>query len=320
MAFNPQTRKVLIIFLILGWLAVFTHKYYAAHNLKKSRSVYSSQSIIMGTFWEVISDDQNAARIVFQEANRLDRLLSKYNPKSEIAILNRLGKLKVSPETFYIIKKSLEFWKLSDGAFDISVAPLIDLWGFSSQKTRIPGEEEIKATLKLVGSNKIILQENNSVIEFKLPGMKIDLGGIAKGFALDCAVKKLKENGINNCLINAGGQVYALGKRSGRPWKVAIKEPNAQEVRQILFLEDQSSSTSGNYEQYFLVNHKRYCHIINPKTGYPVETKINSVTVVNNLGIFSDALSTTIFILGKESFEKLNREFPGTKIYIREDK
>jgi len=272
----------------------------------------------MGTFWEVTSPDKKASQIVFNEVNRLDQLLSKYNPRSEISILNRTGKLKVSSDTFYLIKKSKEFWQISDGAFDISVASLVDLWGFSDKKTKIPTDKEIQLTLALVGSDKIILQENNSMVEFKLPGMKIDLGAIAKGYALDCAVKKLKESKINSCLINAGGQVYALGEKFSSPWKIAIKNPRQPGNLEVLTLKDQSSSTSGDYQQYFQVNNKRYSHIINPKTGYPVDSKINSVTVIDKSGLNADALSTTIFILGTKEIKRLLTEFPDTKIYIKE--
>jgi len=108
---------------------------------------------------------------------------------------------------------------MTSGAFDITVAPLVDLWGFTGHEARVPGNAEIKDTLKLVGSDKIILHENDNVIEFKSPGMKVDLGAIAKGYAVDCAVAKLKLAGIKSCLINAGGQIYALGDKSGSPWK-----------------------------------------------------------------------------------------------------
>ena len=121
--------------------------------------------------------------------------------------------------------------------------------------------------------------------------MKIDLGGIAKGFALDCAIKKLKEHNINNCLINAGGQVYALGDKLGKPCKIAIKDPRQPGISGTLELNNQSVSTSGDYEQFFLKNGKRYCHIIDPKTGYPADTQIFSVTVIANDGLTADALS-----------------------------
>ena len=272
----------------------------------------------MGTFWEVTSPNKEAGRIVFTEANRVEQLLSKYIEESEISKLNRLGKLKVSPDTFYIIKKSKEFCKLSQGAFDITVGPLVDLWGFTNQRHQVPSDDKIKAALKLVGSDKIILHEFDNMVEFELPGMKIDLGAIAKGFALDCAVKKLKENNINSCLINAGGQVYALGDKSGKVWKVAIRGAAKSEIAGVLELKNQSASTSANYEQFFLKDGRRYGHIINPNTGYPAETGIISVSVISDNGLTADALSTAIFVLGKEKGRVLAKQFNNLEIKIIE--
>ena len=317
MAFSARTRKYLLAFLIIGWS--ITLAYFIFHSNRrdyplKTKQLYRDNRLLMGTFWEVISNDKQAGVIVFTEAARIEQLLSKYLDSSEISQLNRLGKLKVSPDTFYIIKKSKEFWLQTSGAFDITVAPLVDLWGFTDRKFQVPADDKIRAALKLVGSDKIILHEKDNVVEFKTPGMKIDLGAIAKGYALDCAVKKLKENNIDSCLINAGGQVFALGDRSGKSWKIAIRGTNQSEIAGFLELKNQSASTSGNYEQYFFKNGKRYCHIINPQTGYPVDTKINSVTVIADQGTDADALSTAIFILGKENADQLLRKFPAVKV------
>ncbi|MFA7706353.1 MAG: FAD:protein FMN transferase, partial [Candidatus Omnitrophota bacterium] len=238
-------------------------------------------------------------------------------PESEISQLNRTGRLKVSPDTFYIIKRSKEFWQETEGAFDISVAPLVEIWGFSDQKHKVPSEGLIKDTLRLVGSDKIILHEKDNVVEFKLSGMKIDLGAIAKGYALDCAAVKLKENNISSCLINAGGQVYALGKGPEGNWRVAIQNPRKRQVSKIIELEkEESVSTSGDYEQFFFDNGKRYCHILDPKTGYPVTNAISSVTVTTDSALEADALSTAIFVLGKEKEEELLKRFPRAKIKI----
>ena len=321
MAFSARLRKYLIIFLILGWSLtligyfVFGPNKYACFK-KKNIRLYRANHLLMGTFWEVTSTHKEAGEIVFSEAKRIENLLSKYIKESEISRLNRAGKLKVSPDTFYIIKKSKEFWQQSNGAFDITAAVLVELWGFSNQEYKIPDQASIKKNLNLVGSDKIILHEKDNVVEFKLSGMKIDLGGIAKGFALDCCVRILKENNINNCLINAGGQVYALGKGPKGNWKVAIQNPRKRQISKIIELEDKSVSTSGDYEQFFLKNGKRYCHIINPKTGYPVDSGIFSVTVIDNSALTADALLTTAFILGKEEVEMLKRKFPETEFFI----
>jgi thiamine biosynthesis lipoprotein len=270
----------------------------------QDKKLYKDTRLVLGTYIEVTSPDKRATKIVFDEISRIEDLLSKYRPESEVSELNRLGKLKVSPETFYIIKKSKEFSEASYGAFDITVAPLMDLWGFTNKEYRVPKDSEIKNTMKLIGSDKIVLNELNSVIEFSVPGMKIDLGGIAKGFAIDCAVKKLREKNISSCLI-AGGQVYALGDKFAKPWRVTIKSPRERNLAGYLELKDQSAATSGDYEQYFTKNGKKYSHIMDPRSGYPADSGISSVTVIAQDGLTADALSTAVSVLGKGEGEKL---------------
>ncbi|MCM8797537.1 MAG: FAD:protein FMN transferase [Candidatus Omnitrophica bacterium] len=282
--------------------------------------LYKETKILMGTFVEVISPYREAADIVFKEMRRVEDLLSRYKENSEVSRLNKDGKLKVSPETFYVIKKTKEFFYQSAGAFDITSAPLADLWGFSAKDFRIPQEEDIQKVLPLIGSDKIILHESEFVVEFKTPGTKIDLGAVGKGFALDCSVKKLKERRIQSCLINAGGQVYALGTRYGSPWKIGIVDPRKRGLRDILKLSNKSVSTSGDYEQYFLKDGKRYAHIFNPKTGRPADSKVVSVTVIADDGLTADALSTAIFVLGKRKGEELAKRFPNVEARIIEDK
>ncbi|MCX5668555.1 MAG: FAD:protein FMN transferase [Candidatus Omnitrophica bacterium] len=321
MAFGAKTRRYLIAFLILGWGITLIYPVGRTNPLKyllKTKQLYRDNRLLMGTIWEVTSPNKQAGAIVFSEASRVEQLLSKYIQGSEISQLNRLGKLKVSADTFYIIKKSQEFYHLSQGAFDITVAPLVDLWGFTNQEFQVPSDDQIHAALKLVGSDKIILHEKDNVVEFNVLGTRIDLGAIAKGFALDCAVKKLKENNINSCLINAGGQVYALGDKFGQNWKIAIQGARKSEITGTLKLKNKSASTSGDYQQYFLIGNKRYCHILNPKTGYPAESGIISVTVIADSGLEADALSTAIFILGKEKSKELAAKFSNLEIKITE--
>jgi thiamine biosynthesis lipoprotein len=286
----------------------------------QNKQLYKDTQVMMGTFVEVTSPDKNAANIVFNEIKRIESLLSKYNPDSQVSRLNKFGKLNASPDTFYIIKRAKEFWRLSDGAFDITVGPLMDLWGFSDKKYRLPKEEEIKNTLVLIGTDKIILHDDNNMIEFSLSGIKIDLGAIAKGYAVDCAVKKLKEFGIKSCLINAGGQVYGRGDKFGKPWHIAIKDPRSKDFMGYLELKNKSVATSGDYEQYFIQDNLRYTHILNPKTGYPADSRVISVTVIAPDGLTADALSTAIFVLGKEKGSELAKKFPDVKLRIIEKK
>ena len=286
----------------------------------QNKPVYRETQVLMGTFVEVLSPSPDAPSVAFTEIKRIENLMSKYNPHSEISKLNQLGSLKASPDTYYILKKAAEFWRLSDGAFDITVGPLLDIWGFTSKQYRIPTKEKIKNALSLVGFDKIIFNDTDNTVKFKVRGMKIDLGGIAKGYAVDCAIKKLKEKGISSCLINAGGQIYCLGDNFGKPWNVAIKNPRGNGVVDYLKLKNQAVSTSGDYEQYFIKAKHRYSHIFNPKTGYPADSDLACVTVVAQDGLTSDALSTSIFILGKTGEQDFAKRFPGVKIIVFEKK
>jgi len=286
----------------------------------QSKPVYRDTRLLMGTFVEVVSASPDAPDVVFTEIKRIEGLLSKYKPDSEISKLNRLGNLKLSQETYYILKKSGEFWRLSDGAFDITVGPLLDLWGFSSKHYRLPAREKVRNTLALVGFDKIVFDDADKGVKFKVRGMKIDLGAIAKGYAVDCAVSKLKEKGIHSCLINAGGQVYCLGDHFGRPWNIAIQSPRGNSITQYMKIEDRAISTSGDYEQYFIKFKRRYNHIFDPKTGYPADSGVVSVTVVAPDGLTADALSTAIFILGKKKGQDLAQKFPGVNTVVFEKK
>jgi thiamine biosynthesis lipoprotein len=301
-------KKILLLSVLLSFLSGC-----------QARELYTDNRVLMGTFIEVTSPSREAAKIVFAEFERIEKLLSKYMPESEISKLNAAGKLKVSLDTFYIIKKAKEFWQASDGAFDITVAPLLDLWGFTDQRYYVPTAEEIANILKLVGSDKIILNERDNVVEFMTPGMKLDLGGIAKGYALDCAVKKLKTKDLDRCLINAGGQVYALGDKFGKPWRIGVRNPRSGGVSETLELRKMSVSTSGGYEQFFIQKGKRYVHILNPKTGFPAESKILSVTIMAPEGVTADALSTAVFVLGKEKGQKLIEKFKGVQLNVIEE-
>ncbi|MFA5090371.1 MAG: FAD:protein FMN transferase [Candidatus Omnitrophota bacterium] len=278
---------------------------------------------MMGTFVEVISTDKKAHPIAFAEISRIEKLLSKYDLKSEVSRLNQYGKLRVSEDTLFLFEKSYEFWQSSLGAFDVSVGPLMDVWGFTGKEYIMPKDAIIKSALRMVGMDKVVIMDKDSTVEFKVHGMKIDLGAIAKGYAVDCAIKKLKRAGVRNCLINAGGDIYCLGyKREGtrlgpwqlikpESWQVAIKNPSLGSPAEYLKLHDQAVATSGSYEQCFSYKKRKFTHIFDPKTGYPVSSGLLSVTVVAGDCLTADALATAIFVLGKEKGRKLADNFPG---------
>lgn len=312
MRFNLRLKPVLLAICCLLLATLF--------GCQRKNVLYKEAQVMMGTFVEVISPEKKAAPIVFQEIKRVDNLLSKYKPESDISRINRFGKLRVSSDTMYVLRRAKEFYLLSDGAFDITIGPLIDLWGFTERKYHLPNKEEIRKVLGVVGFDKIILNDSDNMIEFSVRGMKIDLGGIAKGYAVDCAVRKLVEAGVRDCLINAGGQIHCLGDRFKKPWRIAINNPRVEGLVEILLLRDKAVSTSGDYQQFFIKNKKRYSHILNPKTGESVNNGIASVTVIAQDGLTADAISTSIFVMGKKRWEALSKRYPDVRVKIIEEK
>jgi len=280
--------------------------------------LYRQKQVMMGTFVEVTSPDRRAAEIVFAEIKRIERILSKYDPASEVSRLNKNKEVKAGPELLYVLERSRYFWRATDGAFDVTVAPLVDLWGFTDRDFREPSKKEIQKALAAVGMKKIIFKTGNPVVKFMLPETKIDLGAIAKGYAVDCAVAQLKKQGVTSCLINAGGDIYCLGVKSGTPWQVAIQDPGKKGFQGQLALSDKAVATSGDYEQFFSVGGKRYSHILNPRTGYPVQARVASVTIVADDCLTADALATAAMVLGKKKTEKLLKGFAGVTATIIE--
>jgi thiamine biosynthesis lipoprotein len=271
----------------------------------------------MGTVVTVTSISAQAADIVFKEFKTWEERLSHFKPTSIVETLNNNGAAIFDPQILEIINKSLEVSRVSAGAFDISCAPLVDIWKKAIQSKTAPDKQEIRKALSLVGWKDVSVNTKTGEVKFKRKGMSIDLGGIAEGFTVDKAVKKLRQAGINSALINAGGDIYCLGSNAGQPWRVGVAHPRKTDsVMQVYNLVDKAITTSGDYEQYFSVDKKRFSHIIDPRTGYPVDNGICSVTVVAPDCTTADALATTIFVLGEEEGMKLAEKFKVDEVKI----
>jgi len=284
-----------ILFLLISTVFIITISSCSKNNY------YKRSEFIMGTIVEITCPDKQAIDIAFNEIKRAEKLLSKYIPDSEVSKLNASGKLKVGPDLLYVLKRAQEFYLVSNGAFDVTVGPLVDVWKKAIKNNKLPPEEEIREAKQLVGFDKVLIDENESTVAFLEEGVKIDIGAIGKGYAVDCAIKKVRDFGVKSCIISVAGDIYCLGDKNGEPWQVGIQHPrNKKELLDILNLKDQAVSTSGDYQQMFIVGDKRYSHIIDPHTGYPAESKVISATVLAQDCLTADALATTIFVLGKE--------------------
>jgi thiamine biosynthesis lipoprotein len=269
--------------------------------------LYRSRQTIAGIAVEVTSPDSRAGKIVFSEIRRIEKLLSLSDPASEVSRLNKSGQLKVSPETLFVIRKAGEIWRESGGSFDITAAPLSAVWGFNDGRCRIPSEPELKAVLGKIGFDK--LRINDNIIKFTVDGMSLDLGGIGEAYAVDCAVRRLIQAGIKNALVSAGGDIYCLGDKWGKPWKVSILDSRKKAEIGCLFLRGRAVATCGNSGPYFVYKGARYYKIFDARSGRPAYSGVNSVTVIASDNIVADALAQSAYILGKEKGRKLARKF-----------
>ncbi len=252
----------------------------------------------------------------FAECERIEALLSVYRQESELSQINRAGggEVKVSGEVFNLIELSVRYGDYSNGAFDVTVGPLMKLWGFFRKEGHFPDEEELKRVRSLVDYRGICLDKKKSAVRLRKKGMELDLGGIAKGYAVDCMVRVLKKKGAQSGLVNAGGDIYAFGSRpGGRAWRVGIRHPRDKDsLLEAIQLRDEAAATSGDYENFFFIGKRRFSHIIDPRSGRPAQPAL-SVTVVAGSATEADFLSTALFVLGQTKGKKLLERFPGSR-------
>jgi thiamine biosynthesis lipoprotein len=254
--------------------------------------------------------------------DRIDRLLSHYKPDSPLSRLNREAgqgaAVRVERELFDFIAESLRYSRESDGAFDITVGPLMKTWGFFRGEGRLPGAAEIDAVKGRIGYRHVVLDATEMTIRFERPGMELDLGGIAKGYAVDRVVALLKDRGIPAALVSAGGSTtYGLGVPPGqRAWAVSVQDPvRSQKTAVTVGLNNRALSVSGSYEKSFDVNGVRYSHIMDPRTARPVPG-ILSVAVLTTTGTAGDALDNVLFVQGAERSRTYLKRVPGTEAYF----
>lgn len=271
---------------------------------KESRNaMYTIVSITVSSDSERKSKD--AIEKAFNELNRLEKLLNFYSEDSEISMINKYaGKspVKVSQDTFDIIQKAIYVSEKTEGMFDITVGPLVRVWDF--QNALIPDDKIIKNRTKLIGYKNIILDKEKSTVFIKKKGIEIDLGGIIKGYSAERAVDVLKKNGIKSGIVAVAGDIKTFGMRSdNKPWRIGIQNPREKEdnseIVAFIDISDLAISTSGDYQKYFIKDGKRFHHLLNPMTGYPVND-FQSVTIISDDAALVDAFATGIFILGQE--------------------
>jgi thiamine biosynthesis lipoprotein len=268
----------------------------------------------------VVSNSENSAGKAidnaFSEMERLEKLSNFFSSESEVSRINKnagISGVRVLPDILDMLNKAIMVSEKTEGSFDVTIGPVISLYDF--HKKIKPEESVIKKNLSLVNYRYLIINRDKSTAFLKKKGMLIDLGGISKGYAADKAVETLKRNGINSGLVSIAGDIKAFGlKPDGKPWKIGIRNPRippnpplvkggkggfSDDIMATLELKDMAISTSGDYERFFIIDGRRYHHLLSPRTGYPAQ-KCQSVSVITKEGAFTDAFATGVFILGPE--------------------
>jgi len=283
----------------------------------------------MGSTYSVVVYGSDEARLraavedASQEARRLDQLLSNYIPASEWSQVNQEASSKpvrISTELFQLLAACVEYSRESDGAFDITVGPLMKVWGFYKGSGHLPHRAEVRGAMAHLGYQNILLDAKNNTVRFAKEGVEIDPGGIGKGYAVDKMVAVLKEDGIASALVSASGSsIYGIGAPPNEPgWKIKIRDPkDASKTVGEVVLHDNSLSTSGNYEKFFFAEGKMYSHIMDPRTGYPSEGML-AVSVVSPKTIDSEAWCKPYYIRGRAWAAQHKK--PEFKVFLCEDK
>ena len=262
-----------------------------------------------------------AAEEALDEVDRIDRLMSHYKPESPLSRINREAARRpvgVDAELFDFIADAMRYNRESGGAFDITVGPLMKAWGFFRGEGRMPSDEELAGARRHVGASHVVMNTSDRTIAFDAPGVELDLGGIAKGYAVDRAVQVLRRRNVAAALVSSGGStIYALGAPPGRTgWDVTVQDPiDARKTALTVTLTNRALSVSGRSEKSFESGGVTYSHIMDPRTGRPVQGVL-SVAVLAASGTAGDALDDAVFVMGPDRSAAYLKQYPGTEAYL----
>jgi len=293
----------------------------------------SGHRLVMGTFAHVIAvaaDSSTAKKCIeaaLAEIEKVDELMSDYKSDSEISEVNRDGferAVKVSESTYEVLQRSVEFSKLTGGAFDVTVGPLVDLWRSAAEANSTPSDAELREARSKVGYEKLMLDANEMSVRFAVEGMRIDLGGIAKGYAIDRAIEAMQSSGSAGGMVEIGGDIRCFGVPAGKKdsWLVGLQDPN-KAVEGIggsalllkLKLVSGAVATSGDYQQFILIEGKRHSHIIDRKTAAGAQG-LSSVTIISENATDADALATAVSVMDAEKGLVLIETIPQTEAIL----
>ena len=301
-----MTKKIPMICLVII-MSVFTGcskdnpvETAASTDLKAEKEFFSMDTYITLTAYGDNAND--AVDMAEKRILDLNNLLSTGIPSSEVASVNNAGGGNLSYDSSYLLEKSIELNELTNGLFDITIYPLMELWGFTDKDFYVPSDDEINNILPFVSSQYIEYDKENQSVAFTKDNVKIDFGGIAKGYTSSEVIKIFKDCNVTCGIVNLGGNVQTYGKKpDGNSWKVGIQNPDkTKDYIGILQTNDKAVISSGDYERFFIQDAIKYHHIIDPSTGKPSNSDVQSVTVISDDGTYADGLSTSLFLMGKD--------------------
>ncbi len=314
--------------LVLLGAALFATRRFGLHTRPEAEAVpakpFVTEFPVLGTFarlkfWAPPATAESAAEDITAELYSLHRTLNLFDPKSELSRLNRTApgtSFHCSPKLWNILVASRRAWRETGGAFDVTVGPLMRLWGFHRKRKTLPTPEEVRKTLEAVGFDKLRFDDARHTVAFTHPGMDIDFGGIAKGYALDLCAEVCRKHGIQRGLIDLGGNIRCLEKPPpGRSaYEIGIRDPfQTSRILGTVLLGNTSVATSGDYEQFVILDGKRFTHIVDPRSGMPVR-EVAAVTVITPRGVDSDVFSTAIFVAGAKLAQTFVHRHPGSAV------
>ncbi len=332
MKVSSTNKKVSRVIIVVFVACLIVMALYFSAGPGKQVELDSGHRMVMGTFARVvvIAKDSDAAgkciESAFTQINKVDDLMSDYKSDSEISSVNREGfekAVQLSPSTCEVLQRSIEFSKLTDGAFDITVGPLVELFRKAKNKQVLPNQDEIADARSKVGFEKLKLDDQNRAVQFTVEGMQLDLGGIAKGYAVDKAVETMQSHGAIGGMVDLGGDIRCFGAPlKGRDhWVIGVQNPNmgkdsaGREVLLKLKMTNGAIATSGDYQQFIIIEGKRRSHIIDRKTGTSTEG-LSSVTIIADNATNADALATAVSVMGSENGLELIEKIPGTEVIL----
>ncbi len=315
-------------FSIFCFLALFSLT--ACTKTQNNAEPISRMDFLIGTTCSVKIYDSKDASILdacFDRIKQIEKEVSVNEDGTEVDKINEnagIQKVPVSDDTYFLIKRAMYYAALSDGSFDVTVGPVTSLWHIGFDDARVPSKEEIDAQLKYIGYKNVVLDDASKTVFLTEKNMKLDLGGIAKGFVADEVVKVLKSHGVKKAIVDLGGNIVVVGNNpNNSPWSIGVQDPflERNEVVGILKATEKSLVTSGIYERYIEKDGVYYHHILSPFDGYPINNEIAGITIISDLSTDGDALSTTVFSKGLQGGIDFVNKLDGVEaVFITKDK